>query len=758
MKLKIIITYIFKLMKFLNSVSSKLLNINKPLISNILNLKLKQMSYIFILLTLFYSIQITVADIPTHCKKSQVKGIWRITRTVTTEKEKNSIKDSVLCGHENPSKVKSSMQAVNLSKTNLKIKDIIYITLNEDNSAVIQNNQEQGRWTMVYDEGFDVTINKTSFKNAISYFFFLKFALNQNKEDKDTEGNRITSEHSSYCYVTLNGWYREGDQVGCVQGYKVSGIEKDDINDIPTNGEADNKQNVTEVGALKHDESSFVETEESILLDNTERTIVLNKELNIHKLIEKEDIFSLNKNKVVEKENEKLSFNSNKYRETNFLEVSSNIENKEVKKEEKVENNSDININNNKNIQLTNLTPFNFNNYKFTEVSTDNKITLHSGFKDHTKFAERINSADLSWKAHAYKEFEGKTISELNEFLKKKKTTPIFGNSNSTHNLPLEETKNEINENGDKIRFVQKNNYNYNDNFNLKSHNSIRKKLRLKSKSHAKTNTEVTKFLNVLEKIRKSVNSIDYSDIMNSPRSQGDCGSCFADSTISVLEARIKIKEQNLNFKISLDHILECSAYNQSCDGGYSYLVGKFGHENALLSSNCYEKGGSCNIKEECLDKKDSKVYIKDYYYVGGAYGDTTEKSIIKDLRENGPLVISFEPDYGFMNYREGIYRDALSSGKGRTNDNFKKENSHKLRLTNKNIKKEWEKVDHSVVLVGYGEENGIPYWKCMNSWGTNWGEKGFFRIIRGENHLSIESLAEGSIPVFEKSKTSSKQ
>jgi len=40
--------------------------------------------------------------------------------------------------------------------------------------------------------------------------------------------------------------------------------------------------------------------------------------------------------------------------------------------------------------------------------------------------------------------------------------------------------------------------------------------------------------------------------------------------------------------------------------------------------------------------------------------------------------------------------------------------------------------TDHAVLMVGFGEERGIPYYIIKNSWSTNWGDNGFVKIRRG--------------------------
>merc|ERR1719454_2491722 len=89
------------------------------------------------------------------------------------------------------------------------------------------------------------------------------------------------------------------------------------------------------------------------------------------------------------------------------------------------------------------------------------------------------------------------------------------------------------------------------------------------------------------------------------------------------------------------------------------------------------------------------------------------------ELHSNGPVVVSLEPKSDLMYYQGGIYESTADE-----------------------IHQEWERVDHAVLLIGYGEANGKKYWTLQNSWGPDWGENGFFRMARGINDSGIESIA----------------
>ena len=61
---------------------------------------------------------------------------------------------------------------------------------------------------------------------------------------------------------------------------------------------------------------------------------------------------------------------------------------------------------------------------------------------------------------------------------------------------------------------------------------------------------------------------------------------------------------------------------------------------------------------------------------------------------------------------------------------------------TSCNIAESYGAINHAVVFVGYGTENGTDYWIVRNSWGPNWGDHGYFRMQRGINLCQVEYWA----------------
>jgi len=107
----------------------------------------------------------------------------------------------------------------------------------------------------------------------------------------------------------------------------------------------------------------------------------------------------------------------------------------------------------------------------------------------------------------------------------------------------------------------------------------------------------------------------------------------------------------------------------------------------------------------------------------------------MQELFKKGPIVVSFEPDYNFMMYKSGIYHSL----------------DEKTWISKGIPKPEWEKVDHSVLLVGWGEDEKTQekFWIIQNTWGPQWGENGFFRMRRGVDEFGIESICEAADPLI---------
>ena len=84
----------------------------------------------------------------------------------------------------------------------------------------------------------------------------------------------------------------------------------------------------------------------------------------------------------------------------------------------------------------------------------------------------------------------------------------------------------------------------------------------------------------------------------------------------------------------------------------------------------------------------------------------------MKEIMTHGPVECALDVYSDFEHYRSGIYRHVTGEALG----------------------------GHAVKMIGWGVENGVKYWTISNSWNEDWGELGTFRIVKGENHLGIES------------------
>mmetsp|Transcript_24799 Transcript_24799/g.56067 ORF Transcript_24799/g.56067 Transcript_24799/m.56067 type:complete len:509 (-) Transcript_24799:33-1559(-) len=221
----------------------------------------------------------------------------------------------------------------------------------------------------------------------------------------------------------------------------------------------------------------------------------------------------------------------------------------------------------------------------------------------------------------------------------------------------------------------------------------------------------------------RNVSGVNYLDEVID---QGSCGSCYIVATTHMLAARYRIHHKDPDFPgFSFNFPLFCSEYNQGCNGGYAFLASRWAQDVGLVPKNCShydgEKlDGSCHLSCD-VSALPRTWRATNHHYVGGYYGAASEEAMKQELVEKGPLVVSFEPQSDIMYYTRGIYVSAPHQ------------------------RSEWEPVDHAVLLVGYGSDHGRKYWILQNSWGADWGEDGYIRMLRGQDESGVESIVVGA-------------
>lgn len=98
--------------------------------------------------------------------------------------------------------------------------------------------------------------------------------------------------------------------------------------------------------------------------------------------------------------------------------------------------------------------------------------------------------------------------------------------------------------------------------------------------------------------------------------------------------------------------------------------------------------------------------------FAGGTQSANGENAIMKAIMAGGPVETAFDVYDDFENYVSGIYSHVTGKMGG----------------------------GHAVRIVGWGVDSGTKYWKVANSWNPFWGEKGYFRIKKGNNECGIEN------------------
>lgn len=183
-----------------------------------------------------------------------------------------------------------------------------------------------------------------------------------------------------------------------------------------------------------------------------------------------------------------------------------------------------------------------------------------------------------------------------------------------------------------------------------------------------------------------------------------DCNSCWSFAAAGALEGH-HFRKTNSLVPLSEQHLIDCSAEygNSGCDGGYQEYAFEYIIENKGIAKT--EKYPYKMQNDKCTYRNDKKGANMKAFAVIEPGNEQKMKEIVATL---GPLACSINAGAdSFILYKEGIYNDD-ECNKG--------------------------EVNHSILVVGYGSENGKDYWIVKNSWTEKWGEGGFVRIPRGQN------------------------
>ncbi|KAJ8729142.1 hypothetical protein PYW08_000723 [Mythimna loreyi] len=195
-------------------------------------------------------------------------------------------------------------------------------------------------------------------------------------------------------------------------------------------------------------------------------------------------------------------------------------------------------------------------------------------------------------------------------------------------------------------------------------------------------------------------------------KDQGLCGSCYAFSTSGNIEGQYAIKHGSL-IELSEQQTVDCDSNSYGCEGGLMTTAFRSIIQQGGIES---EADYPYKARQQSCQFAPGKAVVR--LTDCNLYNIRSQEKLKQLLYKNGPIAIAVQAS-NFQVYNGGIMSDeTCDSGQ----------------------------VNHAVLLVGYGTENGIPFWTIKNSWGLSFGEQGYIRIQRGENAASCGMMDNGGM------------